>query len=359
MIQSTISIYSVTSKGAISLVAANLPYSCLQWNRRFSTCGDFAAELIGPFPVAWPGRYLLTRSDRPEVGVVEKVEARDGAGGVECSVSGRFAESLLDRRQFGPAGGEEKGGNWRQAVSAAVASWMMPDAPEVRAGAGTEARSGSSYAVRADKSESAMEAVYGVTAANGAYPALALDWAAGALVLSIMTGVDRTRAQSARPVMVFSLEMATAAAASYCGDFSVGCSSVVAYAEPQGGPAVSATVAVPGFDAETMWMSEVSEDVSSLCSQAPTEAEAERAGGLRAYDHRPAVDIDMDALGAGYAEMWDLGDLCEACVPSAGVTAAARIEEVREVVKKEGATLEVVLGTKKISKTARAMMRLR
>lgn len=357
MIEAVISLYRVDPSGAVALAAANVPYSNLQWNRSLSTCGDFAAQLVGRFPLPWPGRYLLTRSDRPEAAVVEKVEYSDGV----ASMSGRFAECLLDRRRFGASGGAASGANWRQAVTEAFASWPLEDAPAILMGAGTEQASGASYAVKADKSATAMEAVYAVTAAKGSYPVLSLDWEAGALSLSIIDGKDRTRAQSERPVMVFSLEMATASAVSYSGDYSVACSTVVATASKQAQDAagVEVEVSVPGFDPETMWRAIASEDVSSLCSDDPTEGEAAEAGALRAYDHMPALSVDATAMGNGYGTLWDLGDTCEADVPEAGVSASARIEEVREVVKKDGATLEVSLGSKVISKVARAMMRLR
>lgn len=357
MSETIVSIYGVTSAGAVSLVTANVPFSNLQWNRSLSTCGDFSAQIVGEVPVTWPGRYLLVRSDRPEVGIVEKVEYADDV----ATMSGRFAESLLDRRRFGPSGGSVTGANWRQAATRAFQTWPMPDAPGIELGEGTQAPTGSSYAIRCDERTTAMEALYAVTSAQGAYPTLSLDWEAGALELSIRTGEDRTRDQSDRPVMVFSLEMATAQSASYSGDYSVSMSSVLAYAKAssEGAQPVTSEVPVPGFDPDTMWMAVASEDVSSLCSDDPTASEAKAGGELRAYDHMPSLSVDVTVLGGGYGTNWDLADTCEVDVPEAGVSCSARIEEVREVIKKEGATLEVSLGSKVISKVSRAMMRLR
>lgn len=355
-----VSVYHVSPDGAVSLVAANLPYSNLQWDRRLSTCGSFSLQLVGDSPVPWPGRYLLARSDRPEVGIVEKVTYQDDETGQPPVMRGRFAECLLDRRSFGPGGAAVSGPGWRGAVAAAFGSWPMPDAPGIRMGIGTTG-DGAAYAIRADEKTTAMAAVYAVTAAQSSYPTLALDWERGELALSIASGLDRTRAQAERPVMVFSLEMATAQATSYSGDYSVSRSRVIAYARgaSEDASAVTVEVAVPGFDPETMWQASATEDVSSLCSDEPTAAEAGDAGLLRAYDHMPALAVDVTVLGWGYGSAWDLADTCEVDVPEAGVSCSARIEEVREVVKKEGATLEVSLGSKRISRVSRAMMRLR
>ena len=355
-----LSIYHVSESGAISLRVANVPFENLQWNRRLSACGDFSVELVGDMPVAWPGRYLLVRSNRKEVGLIEKVEY-DEDESKSVIVSGRFAECLLDRRSFGPDGGSVAGANWRQAVTEAFSSWVMQDAPAIRNGTGTEQATGSSYAIRASSKDTAMEAVYAVTAAQSAYPVLEFDWEAGELVLTIIEGVDRTRDQSERPVMVFSLEMATAQATSYSGDYSVACSEVIAYTQSyaEGEEGIEETISVPGFDAETMWRASASEEVSSLCSDTPTSAEVTEAGRLRAYDHMPALAVDVDVLGSGYGTVWDLADTCEADIPQAGVSCSARVEEVREVEKKSGVTLSASLGSKELTKVARAMMRMR
>ncbi len=361
MSETVISVYHVAKDGSISLNLANIPFSNLQWNRSLSTCGDFAVELIGNVPFSWPGRYLLVRSDRPEVGLIEKVKYSDDDAGRSASISGRFAECLLDRRKFGPSGGSVTGANWRQAATKAFQDWPMPDAPDIALGEGTATTTGSSYAIRCDERSTAMEALYAVMSAQGAYPTLALDWENGRLVLSITDGLDRTRNQNVRPVMVFSLEMATASSTAYSGDYSVACSTVLAYAggTQEGSQVVTANVSVPGFDADTMWQAVAVEDVSSLCSDTPTTTEAIAGGNLRSYDHTPSLSIDVGVLGSGYGDIWDLADTCEVDVPEAGVSCSARIEEVREVIKKEGTTLEVSLGSKVISKISRAMMRLR
>ena len=83
-----VSIHRVDPSGAISLMAANVPYSNLQWTRRLSTCGEFAAELACAFPGEWPGRYLLTSDERDEVGVIEKVTASEDSSGTPAPSRG-------------------------------------------------------------------------------------------------------------------------------------------------------------------------------------------------------------------------------------------------------------------------------
>ena len=119
----------------------------------------------------------------------------------------------------------------------------------------------------------------------------------------------------------------------------------------------SATAPVPGFDASAQWMARAVEDVGSLAGDSPTAESVKSAGALRAYDHRPDVAIDADVSGAGYGTEWDLGDMVEVEVPSVGLAGAERVEEVRIVCKEGGVTVEASLGTKHISKIARASRR--
>lgn len=359
-----LSIHHVSASGAVSLVAANVPYANLQWTRRLSTCGAYEAQLACPLPVEWPGRYLVTSDERDEVGVLEKVEASESSSGQACTISGRFAECLWDRWRAGADGATATGANARQSVTAALRSWHMPDIPPLSLGSGTQTPSGSSHRVVAGEGDSAMEAVYGVTLDAGLRPLVTYDRDAdpGHLVLRIVEGLDRTRGQSTNPVCVVALSLGSADEISYSGDFSTACSEVLAHAEKEQGQdkvvRVDRTVAVRGFDASAQWMARAYEDVSSLVGQdaTPTAQLVDAAGLLRTYDHLPAISIDGSVSGRGYMEDWDLGDLVEAELPSLSLVAQERVEETREVWKASGHTVEATVGTKQLTRIARAMI---
>jgi len=360
-----LSIHSVSPGGEIALVAANVPYSNVQWNRAFSTCGTFQVELACDLPVEWPGRYIVTRDDRREVGVLEKVDSSEEAGGSPPVISGRFAESLFDRWKAGTGGASCRGATWRQAATEAMLAWHMGDLPPLKVGDGCQRASGSSYAIACDEGKSGMEAIYAATAANGAYPLVTYDRDAdpGRLVLEIVEGLDRTRAQSERPFWLFSLAMGTANSISYSGDYSCACSEVLAHAERDGtgddpGESATATVAVPGFEAASQWEQRAFEDVGSLIDDEDpiTQEAVSQAGLLRSYDRMASLSIECADLAGGYADGWDLGDTVDVEMPSMGLSASQRVEECREVLKKEGGTVEAVLGNKRISRVRRALM---
>ena len=359
-----ISIHSVSPSGAVALEAANVPYSNLQWTRRLSTCGEFTAQLAGTFPLPWPGRYIVTADERDEVGVIEKVEAEESGGGASCTISGRFAESLWARWVAAAYGATAKGANWRQAVTAALSSWHMGDIPALSMGAGTEAATGSSYALVAGEGDSAMDAVYAVTLDAGSRPLVSYDRDEDPdrLAVSLVDGIDRTRGQSEHAVCVLALSLGTADSVSYSGDYTSACSEVAAHAgknEGQDGEVlVDRTVTVSSFDDSTMWKARAYEDVTSLIGQDadPTAQLVDAAGALRSYDHLPALAVDGSVSCAGYLVDWDLGDLVEAEVPSLSLVAQQRIEEVREVWKADGHTVEATVGTKQLSRMARALI---
>ena len=159
------------------------------------------ALIPGGLPVSWPGRYLVTVEGQREVGVLEKVETPEESDGVATTLAGRFAEALWARWEATAGGASAKGANWRQAVTAALSAWHMPDLPPLKFGMGTEAATGASYSLNAKAGDSAADAVYRVCEDNGARPVVSYDRAKapGSLDVSLVRGLDRTRGQRDAP----------------------------------------------------------------------------------------------------------------------------------------------------------------
>lgn len=355
-------IHHVDAQGNIELVAANVPYRNLQWTRRVSGAGEFAATLNCDVPVEWPGRYLVTLDTHREVGLIEKTSVKDGASGAEPALEGRFAESFYDRFVFGVGGASLSGANWRQAATKALATWHMNDIPQIILSEGTQSATGSSYSIGGAEGDSAMEVLFSATAGNNAYPLITYDRAKNPnkLEACLISGVNRGRSQSLNPWWVFSLQLGTISSVDYLGDYSVACSEVLALAERDSQDNVIQiirTVSVPGFDASRQWKARAFEDVGGLIGQdvTPNNANVDAAGLLRSYDHMPEIVVDASVAGSGYRDGWDLCDLCDVEVPALNMAANIRVEEVREVWKDSGHTVEATLGTKSISRLERAL----
>lgn len=366
-----LSLLHVSRSGAISTTggAANVPYSSVQWTRRFSSPGEFEAHLTVPLPVPWPGRYMVVLDGEEEFGILEKVECDDAGGGMP-TLRGRFGESLWTRCVFGSPGGSVAGANWRQAMTAGMAAWRLPGFPSAVFGPGTASPAGSSYTLAGEAGKDAGGLLYDCGSDNSARPAIIYDRGSDEahVVMDVRTGLDRTRGNAAGNAWaVFGVHLATAAKASYSGDYSTQCSEVIAYAEKADagdgseGTSYQVSVPVPGYDADTMWAQTAYEDVSSLLGR--DEAITQGTGGnvyargrLRSYDHRCALAIDAAVYGGGYGEWWDLGDLCEVEVRSLGIEAQARVEEVRITLNARGMFIEVTLGSRTVSRVARYLM---
>ena len=64
------------------LVTADIPYFNLQWQRRYYQPGQFSMQISADvFDKSW--RYICTH-DRPEVGVVQKVNMRTSVERSSC-----------------------------------------------------------------------------------------------------------------------------------------------------------------------------------------------------------------------------------------------------------------------------------
>lgn len=81
-------------------VVGVVPYLNLQWNRMYYEPGDYSAliPIDGYDPAI---KYVYTK-ERPDFGLVQRVQTSRTVKGQFVTVSGFFAEKLLDRRVFYP-----------------------------------------------------------------------------------------------------------------------------------------------------------------------------------------------------------------------------------------------------------------
>lgn len=88
----------------------SIPYTSLIWTRRYNECGEF--QMSVPCDIYDRSWAYIYADDRPETGIIEKVEYTDDAlapGGRDTiTVSGRFLESILNRVTFLVEQPEEK-----------------------------------------------------------------------------------------------------------------------------------------------------------------------------------------------------------------------------------------------------------
>lgn len=78
-----------------------LNYIELQWNRKFYEVGDFSVQITAD-QYDSNAKYIMLK-DRPELGIIQKVEYSEKNSGLFVQMSGFFAEKLLDEKIAYPA----------------------------------------------------------------------------------------------------------------------------------------------------------------------------------------------------------------------------------------------------------------
>ena len=95
-----LNVFAVDEK--MNRVTGSIPYTSLRWVRRYSKPGEF--EMVVPANIFDPSWAFIVCDDRPETGIVQKVEFTDSSqvyGGIDSiTVSGFFLESILNNIVF-------------------------------------------------------------------------------------------------------------------------------------------------------------------------------------------------------------------------------------------------------------------
>ena len=95
-----INVFAVNER--MDRVTVSIPYTSLRWVRRYNKPGEF--EMVVPANIYDPSWAYIVCDDRPETGIVQKVEFTDSSqvyGGIDSiTVSGFFLESILNSIVF-------------------------------------------------------------------------------------------------------------------------------------------------------------------------------------------------------------------------------------------------------------------
>ena len=95
-----LNVFAVDEK--MNRVTGSIPYTSLRWVRRYCKPGEF--EMVVPANIYDPSWAYIACDDRPETGIVQKVEFTDSSqvyGGIDSiTVSGFFLESILNNVVF-------------------------------------------------------------------------------------------------------------------------------------------------------------------------------------------------------------------------------------------------------------------
>lgn len=99
-VREPLEVFAIDSK--MNRATGSIPYRSLRWVRRYTKPGEF--EMVVPANIYDPSWAYIDAWDRPELGIVQKVEFNDSStvyGGIDSvTVSGFFLESVLNNIVF-------------------------------------------------------------------------------------------------------------------------------------------------------------------------------------------------------------------------------------------------------------------
>ena len=308
----------------------------IQWNRRYCEAGDYQVLLrAADFDPAIA--YLYT-SERPETGMVQKVETERTAKGDFVLVSGYFLEGMLNWRVLYPPVAEVM--NVAAFCRAQVRSRLANVGLTVPEGAAH----GATLTITA-RGEAMGDFLYSLLATDALGQRILLDLAENRLLYEVWRGVDRTQSQSQNAFALFGQGFGTVDGLTITRDDSALCNYAIAAYE---GGAVTvdgrADSAVPKRElyVDTRLSPEQYANTAALQSDV-------RTLGLRALEKRKGImNIDATVLPASvrYQKGYDLGDRCDVRDERLQMQFEARIIQINEVWKEGAHTVSRQFGDK-------------
>ena len=330
-----------------------LAYFNLQWTREYYEIGQFSVQIAaGDYK---PEMAYLYTPDRPEAGIIQKVELTQTVKGRFVQLSGYFLEAILNDKVVYPtyyATGS---------IPASVVSMLQQykdDIPALTVAPALEGAAGDT---------SWQET--GGQLADVAYTKLQTvqmslrcryDYQSNTITAEVWQGMDRTQEQTANPFVTFSDGFGNLAQV----DASVDRSNYKNYAivtgqdQAENRKVAYADLSGGGYK-RVLYVDGKSEQWDP-----EKQTETEYLAGLRQMgmdkllDYQIVSNVDIQAAASGfeYLRDWDLGDLVDVIVADIGLSMQARIITVREVFKQNNHTVEIELGDKKPTQLKKARL---
>ena len=343
-----IEIYALDSN--FNMVTIAIPYTNLQWNRRYYEAGDFMVEI--PIMLYDPAWAYIGTADRPELGMVEKVFS-EGEGDSKVLISGFFCEKMLDDKVCYP---RYKADEPRTETAARNIFSKYKDDLPIRLGYANNPPLGNR--TQSDFSDDEMGTkLFKILETRELSYRVYYDYVNNYLEFFVWQGVDRTQSQTANGYQVFSTEFGNLADkrvdldnSEYKNYAIVPCNANednveqnVYYVDFSNG----------GYKKEIVFSMRSSKPKEDQSMEEYEEGIIQEATEkLLSYAKIEDIEVDMMA-GSGYMVDYDLGDKCDVILSDVGLQLETRITEINEVFKEEGHTVSIGLGNKRISNIRR------
>lgn len=330
-----------------------LPYFNLQWTREYYKVGQFSVQISATSYD--PAMVYLYSAERPETGIIQKVELKETVKGRFVQLSGYFLEAILNDKVVYPT--YYASGSIPATVVAMLRQYKddiplltVADAPAGQADKTSWQETGGQIA---DVAYTKLQTVqYSLRCRY--------NYQENTITAEVWQGLDRTQEQTTNPFVTFSdgfgnlTEVDASSDRSNHKNYAIVAGQdqeenrKVAYADLSGG----------GYK-RILYV-----DARSERWDPKEQTEAEYLAGLQQkgldellnYQIIQNVDIQAASSGFEYLQDWDLGDKVDVIVEDVGLAMQARIVTVREVFKQNNHTVEIELGDKKLTDIQKARL---
>ena len=312
--------------------------SCIniQWNRKYYEAGQFAIQL---YISNWSASIAYIHTvERPEVGMVQKVETEHSLKGDFVNVSGFFLEGMLNWKVTYPY--QSRNGNLSAACKAMVASLMADTGVTVPANADLGAS-----VVLESKGEYLGDALYAALEAQELSQRIWLDYDNAVLHYGIWQGLNRTQSQSVNPYAVFSQNFGTVDSLTLTRDYSAYRNGAVVLYE---GGAVTLDLRADASEPKRLLFIDTSLSADEGQSPESFLLMVQAEGRKQLLEYPKLISIDATVLQNNYLYLqdYDLGDKCDVQDDRLRQAFESRIIEVQEVWKENTHSVTLVFGDK-------------
>jgi hypothetical protein len=308
----------------------------VQWNRRYYEAGDFQLQLRAS---DWSAdiAYLYTR-ERPETGMVQKVETEHTVKGDFVLISGYFLEGMFNWKVVYP---RRQGTGNLSAQCRALASLYMADVgvtvPDAAA-LGSDATFdllGTSFG----------DATYGMLKLQELSQRIRLNYETGALNYEVWQGTDRTQSVNGAQNAAFCQDFGNIDTLTLTQDDSSYRNYAVAVYQSD---ALIVDIRTDAAQPIRALYLNTGLSVASGQTQADFLASVRTAAKTELAKHVRVVNIDADVLQNHlfYLADYDLGDRCDIRDDRLKLAFEARIIEVNEVWKENRHLVSLQFGSK-------------
>lgn len=341
-------LYALDSE--FNLITMAIPYEVLQWNRRYYEAGHFLMQI--PEEVFDPTWAYIGSKDRPELAMYQKFATTEDNSLI---VGGFFCEAMLDECACYPryVGDVQK---TEQAVRNLFTKYAAGRVP-IELGEPNDPLMGDR--TQSDFSDNELgKKLYSILEPRELSYRVEYDYVMKKLLLGVWQGLDRTQSQNVNPNKTFSLEFGNIADKDVNFDNS----------DYKNYGIIPCNADDNGKERNTYYLDWRQEGerrrdlVIDLRSMKPEDGQSmanfQQAVLQEATEkllaRQKIEDVDVTPL-SGYMVDFDLGDKCDVMLTDLGIEMETRIVQVNETFSKDGHTVSVGLGNKRINRVRRAV----